>query len=308
MKFCAILNRDGGTLRTMDLDALCAKARRIFESEGHELDCRVIAGKSVEAELRKASHDTGVDIVLAGGGDGTISTAAAMAFKSGKPLAVLPAGTMNLFGRALGMPLDLDRALLAIARGRVDRIDVATANGQPFVHQFGVGIHARLVRIRNGMSYRSRLGKILASLRAIFASAINPPRFEVEFYSADGGRTVVASGIAISTNPLDDSPIPVAATLTAGVLGVYIAHSVTTNELLNLAFDVMTGRWRTNSAVSETEVRELVLRFPKRKRGTHAVIDGELIDLESAITLQIHPQALPVVLPAAEYRSGRRQG
>ena len=300
MKFRAILNRDGGTLRTMDLDAFCASARTIFEKEGHELHCRVIAGKSVEAELRRAAHDDDVDVVLAGGGDGTISTAAAMAFKSGKPLAILPAGTMNLFARALGMPLDLNQALVAVARGRMDRIDVATANGRPFVHQFGVGIHARLVRIRNGMTYGSRWGKLAASFRAIFASAINSPRFEVELHSAEGDRTVTASGIAISNNPLDDSPVPIAATLTAGVLGVYIAQSVTTNELLNLAFDVMTGRWRSNGAVSEAEVRDLVLRFPKRKRGTHAVIDGELIDLEPAVTLQIHPKALPVVLPGKD--------
>jgi diacylglycerol kinase family enzyme len=300
LKFRAILNRDGGTLRTMDLDAFCTSARTVFEQEGHELDCRVIAGKSVEAELRKAAHDSDVDIVLAGGGDGTISAAAAMAFKSGKPLAILPAGTMNLFARALGMPLDLDQALVAVARGRTDRIDVATANGQPFVHQFGVGIHARLVRIRNGMTYGSRVGKMLASFRAILAAAVNPPRFEVELHTPEGTRTVMASGIAISNNPLDDSPVPIAATLTAGVLGVYIAQSVTTNELLNLAFDVMTGRWRNNAAVSEAEVRDLVLRFPKRKRGTHAVIDGELIDLESAVTLQIHPRALPVVLPGKD--------
>jgi diacylglycerol kinase family enzyme len=81
---------------------------------------------------------------------------------------------------------------------------------------------------------------------------------------------------------------------------VYIAHTVTTNELLTLALDVMTGRWRANAAISETEVRDLVLTFPRRKRGTHAVIDGELIDLEPAVSLQIHPKALPVILPAQE--------
>ncbi|MBJ3783263.1 diacylglycerol/lipid kinase family protein [Devosia sediminis] len=300
MKIRAILNRDGGTLRTMDLDAFCTRAKEIFAAEGHELDCRVVAGKSVEAELRKAVGDPAVEAVLAGGGDGTISAAAAMAFKHGKPLAVLPAGTMNLFARSLGMPLELDRALLAIARGTVGRVDIATANGRPFVHQYGVGIHARLVRIRDGMVYRSRVGKMLASLRAIMASALNPPEFDVDFHTEKGDRTMTVSGIAVSNNPLDDSPVPVAETLDGGRLGVYVAQKVTSRELLSLAFDVMTGRWRANPAVSETEVRDLVLRFPKRKRGTHAVVDGELIDLEQAVTLQIHPQGLPVILPAKD--------
>jgi diacylglycerol kinase family enzyme len=300
LKFRAIFNQDGGTLRTTDLDALKTRATDIFAREGHDLDCRIVAGKSVEAELRSAAHDPDVEAVLAGGGDGTISAAASFAFKSDKPLGVLPAGTMNLFARSLGMPLELDRALLAIARGQVERVDIATANGQPFVHQFGVGIHARLVRIRNGMVYRSRVGKMLASLRAILASAVNPPRFDVELHTEKGNRTLTASGIAVSNNPLDDSPVPVAETLNSGKLGVYVAESVTTSALLGLALDVMTGRWRANRAVSETEVRDLVLRFPKRKRGTHAVVDGELIDLETAVTLQIHPLALPIIRPAKD--------
>lgn len=300
MKFRAILNRDGGTLRTMDLDAFCARATQIFAREGHEIDCRIVAGKSVEGELRAAADDPEVEAVLAGGGDGTISAAAASAFASGKPLGILPAGTMNLFARALHMPLDLEQALTAIAQGQVTKVDIATANGRPFVHQFGVGIHARLVRIRNGMVYGSRVGKMMASLRAILASAVNPPRFEVELHTAKGDVRFTVSGVAISNNPLDDSPVPVAGSLDAGVLGVYVARSVETNELLGLALDVMTGRWRANPAVRETEVKDLVLRFPKRKRGTHAVVDGELIDLESEVTLEVHPGALSVIWPAHE--------
>jgi electron transport complex protein RnfE len=63
-------------------------------------------------------------------------------------LAILPAGTMNLFARAMKVPLVLEEALEAIADGEVGAVDIATANGRPFVHQFSVGIHARLVRIR----------------------------------------------------------------------------------------------------------------------------------------------------------------
>ena len=306
MKIRAILNKDGGTLRTMDLDALCVTATGVFAEQGHKLDCTIVAGKDVAAALEAAAEDPEIDAIIAGGGDGTISTAAAIAFRHDKPLGVLPAGTMNLFARALGMPPELDRALMAIAQGEVSRIDIATANGRPFVHQFGVGIHARLVRIRNGMAYRSRVGKMLASLRAIFSAAINPPRFEVELHTEKGDRTMTATGVAVSNNPLDDSPVPIAETLDAGCLGVYVARSVSTNELLSLVLDVMTGRWRANPAVSETEVRDLVLHFPKRKGGTHAVVDGELIDLETRVSLELHPLALPVIRPAREMRANGR--
>lgn len=296
MHIVAILNRDGGTLRTMDLDAFSATAREVFERHGHVLDCEVVAGDRVEARLRAAANTKGVDAVLAGGGDGTISAAAGIAFATGMPLAVLPAGTMNLFARALKVPLALPEALEAIAAGEIGTVDIATANDRPFVHQFGVGIHARLVRIREGMTYGSRVGKMLASLRAIAAAAINPPQFEAEFHTGRGVEKRRVSGIAVSNNPLGEGQIH-ADRLDAGVLGVYVASPVSTSALLKLATDVFLGSWRDSPMVSEKEVGEVTLHFPKRKRGAHAVIDGELIKLDRSVDLKVHPGGLKVILP-----------
>jgi diacylglycerol kinase family enzyme len=296
MRFIAVLNRDGGTLRTMDIDAFCANARAIFERHGHVLDCQAVPGSEVEARLREAANAETTDAVLAGGGDGTISTAAGIAFESGKPLAILPAGTMNLFARALKVPLELDNALEAIAAGQIGSVDVATANDRAFVHQFGVGIHARLVRIRDNMNYRSRVGKMLASLRAIGAAAINPPQFEAEFRTSKGVEKRRVSGIAISNNPLGNRQIH-AEGLHAGVLGIYVAAPMSTWALLRLTLDLFMGTWRDSPMVSEREVEEVTLHFPKRKRGAQAVIDGELIKLDRSVTLRVHPGKLKVVLP-----------
>jgi diacylglycerol kinase family enzyme len=292
----AVLNRDGGTLRTMDLAALSATAVAIFARHGHQLDCRIVRGRDVDAAIRRAATTRGVDAVMAGGGDGTISTAAGIAYETGMPLAVLPAGTMNLFARALRVPLALEEALEAIAAGVIGAVDIATANDRPFVHQFGVGVHARLVRIRENMRYGSRAGKMLASLRAIGAAAINPPQFDAEFHTGTGTETRRVSGIAVSNNRLGEGQIH-ADRLDGGVLGVYVAAPLSTSALLKLAADVFMGTWRASPVVTEMEVDAVTLRFPKRKRGAHAVIDGELIKLDRSVTLKIHPGALKVVMP-----------
>jgi diacylglycerol kinase family enzyme len=297
VRIAAILNRDGGSLRTIDVEALAQRAAEIFAANGHDLEIHLVKGKNVERALRAAARNARIDATLAGGGDGTISSAAAVAFESGKPLAVLPAGTMNLFARALRLPPGLEEALTAIAQGDVGYVDIATANGRPFVHQFGVGIHARLVRIREGMSYSSRFGKMFASLRAIGAAALNPPRFEVELKSGSRTMTRTVSGVAVSNNPLDNGAIPVAERLDSGLLGVYLAGPVGTTELLTLALDVLRGRWRDNPQVSEVEVSRIVLRFPQKKRNAYAVIDGELVKLDRRVELVLHRRALPVLLP-----------
>jgi diacylglycerol kinase family enzyme len=296
MHVVAVLNRDGGTLRTMDLDAFTREAISQFELAGHTLDCRVVDGKDVEFELGRAARASQTDWILAGGGDGTISTAAGIAFETGKPLAVLPVGTMNLFARALGIPLDVHVALTALAQGEVKYVDIATANGRPFVHQFGVGIHARLVRIRDGLSYNSQLGKMFASLRAIGAAAINPPRFVAELHVGGEAVKKTVSGIAVSNNPLGDGRIH-ADRLDQGVLGVYVASPVTSFALVRLALSLLVGTWRNSPMVWEKEVSELVLHFPKRKRGAKAVVDGELLRLDREVKVKIHPLGIKVIVP-----------
>ena len=297
MHVIAVLNQDGGTLRTMDLKAFCIQAELVFSRHGHTLECRTVSGADIQAGLESAVETPGLDAILAGGGDGTISAAASIAFGRGVPLGILPAGTMNLFARALGIPLDLHQALEAIAAGEVDSVDIATANGRTFVHQFGVGVHARLVRIREQMTYASRVGKMLASLRAIASAVINPPRFEAEIHTGRGTENRVAAGIAVSNNPLGTGPLPFAERLDTGMLGVYVADTMTTRELVQLAFDILLGTWRQSPLVSEKEVDEVTLHFPKRKKDAQAVIDGELINLEPVVRLKIHPRGLNVIRP-----------
>ncbi|RUT34897.1 diacylglycerol kinase family lipid kinase [Arsenicitalea aurantiaca] len=300
MHFIGVLNRNGGTLRTMDIDAFCAEATDIFSRHGHTLDCRAVEGDDLIEALEKAAAEEGADAILAGGGDGTISAAADIAFRTGTPLAVLPAGTMNLFARALHMPLDLTEALEAIAGGELFSVDIATANDRPFVHQFSVGIHTRLVRIREGLVYKSRIGKIAASLRAVSAAIVNPPRFSVEIVTPRGTERREASGISISNNLFAEGHIPHADVLDRGVLGVYLARPMTTGELLRLCLGVFSGRWKDNPFVTEREVTGITLNFPRRRRSDQAVVDGELIRLERTVRLQIHPGALRVVAPKPE--------
>jgi diacylglycerol kinase family enzyme len=295
--FIGVFNRDGGTFRTTDMDAFCARAKAILGEHGHTLECRTVAGADIVEALKAAARDAGDGVLLVGGGDGTISAAAEIAFGAGVVLAVLPAGTMNLFTRALGLPQDLEGALTALADGEVMAVDIATANGRSFIHQFGVGIHARLVRIRDELTYRSRFGKMLASVRAVASAIVNPPRFAVEIVTPAGRERRTASGIAVSNNPAGDGHIPYADALDQGLLGVYVAAPMSSRALLGLLIRVLVGRWRNHPAVLEKEVTELTLVFPRRKRSARAVIDGELIELDPTVEIEIHPRALKVIVP-----------
>ena len=294
MRFIGVLNRDGGTFKTTDMDAFASTAREVFAAHGHELETRIVEGKDLIAELERAAGEA--EILLAGGGDGTFSAAAAIAYKQQVPLAVLPAGTMNLFARSLQLPLELDAALEAIAGGEIVAVDIATANDRPFVHQFSVGIHAKLVKLRESLTYSSRVGKMFASARAFVTALSNAPNFHADVTTGRGVERRRTAGISVSNNPLD-GPIPIADRLDRGVLGIYIIAPLTPLGVAHLALGAARGKWKALPEIIDREAREVTLRFPRRKSGSVAAIDGELVKLAETVELKIHPGALQVVMP-----------
>ncbi len=302
MKLKAVFNRDGGTFKTTDMDAYCARAEEIFASAGHDISFSVVAGRDVVERLEAAAHEEGIDALIAGGGDGTISAAAGIAWRAGIPLGVIPAGTMNLFARSLKLPLDINAVLETLAEGRVQAVDIATVNDRPFVHQFSAGLHARMVRMRNAMSFASRLGKMRASTRAALGVMLRPSRFEVVFDIDHDGRNEhrVVSAISVSNNPFGDNPLFFADDLTTGKLGVYLADSLKPIGVAKLAFDILRGRLKDNEAVSATTAEVVRLHFPKRRHGALCVVDGELIRMPRDVEIRLHAGELKVLVPGPE--------
>lgn len=298
MRILTVLNQDGGTLKTTDLNAFGAHLRSEFEKAGHDFDLKITPGADIADALESAAADQHVDVILAGGGDGTISGAAAVAWKSGKALGVIPAGTMNLFARSIGVPLDIMQAASALAEGEVIPCDIATANGRPFVHQFSVGMQSRVVKDRNDQAYNSRIGKMLASARATLGMFAQPPSFKVQV-TRDGEKeaTETLSQIAVANNVYGEGHMPYADHLDGGVLGIYRAGILDTAASVKLTADLMIGAWRANPDFSESTAREVVLAFPHLKHSAHAVIDGELIKLAPEVVIKTHPGALNILVP-----------
>lgn len=297
MKMTAILNREGGTFRTTDMQAYADKAKAVFMDAGDELDVIICSGKEMPEALERAARKDGIDAIIAGGGDGTISTAAGIAWKSGMPLGVIPAGTMNLFARSLRLPLDIWSVLDTLAKGEIRNADIGSANGKAFVHQFSAGMHARMVRYRNAFQYGSRAGKIAANVRASVGVVLNPPRFEVEF-DVDGHKeNRMISAISVSNNPFGQNGLLFSEDLTTGHLGIYIAEPLGPAGAAKLAVDILRGKLRENAAITEMKAKSVDLHFPRVYRSANYVLDGELIPLGKDIAIRLHPGELKVIMP-----------
>lgn len=297
MKIHAVFNRDGGTFQTMDMEDFCEEATRIFEAKGNEFTCDLVPGRRIKQALENVAASGDVEVLLAGGGDGTISTAAAIAWKAGIPLGVVPAGTMNLVARTLRVPLDLAEALEALAEGVVMEADICTANGRAFVHQFSIGMQARMVRLRDSYTFKSRAGKLMATTRAALGVILDPPVFKTVIDIDGQSETRKISAMAVSNNHYGNEALLYADTLTGGQLGVYIAKPLSPTGMAKLAFDILSRRFRDNENIDEIGAQRVHLYFPKLYSKANAVIDGELVPLERDVTIRLHRGELKVLAP-----------
>lgn len=279
------------------MEAYGGKVAEAFHAVGHDIEIAIIGAGEVRHELEKASRRGDLDAIVAGGGDGTISTAAAVAWKSGMPLGIIPAGTMNLFARSLKLPIDIWKVPEVLANGTIIDADIGSADGRAFVHQFSMGLHARLVRYRNAHRFASRLGKIGASTRAAIGVILNPPDFEIEF-DADGHREHRhVSQISVSNNHFGHATLMYADDVTAGHLGFYTTPPLTPAGVTKLAFDVLRGQFRASPLITEMSARSVDLHFPKVDRRINCVVDGELLPVARRdVALRIHPGELKLLV------------
>ena len=210
-----------------------------------------------------------------------------------------------MFGRGLGIPQSLDAAVESFATGKIKAIDLASADGRPFVHQFSIGMHANMVGMREKMEFTSRFGKIRASIRAGLATVLNPPSLKVALTIGDAEILTRATGIGITNNLFGEGHLPYADRPDGGVLGVYVTVARERGQLLRFFLNVARGRWRDNPHVEIHEGEKVVLTLLSGTGRRKCVIDGELLPRARETTVQIHKKALNVLVPAQARQDSR---
>jgi YegS/Rv2252/BmrU family lipid kinase len=168
-----------------DDEAFRKSVRQVMEDHGWDepLWLETTPEDPGQGQAKSAVSD-GVDLVLACGGDGTVTACAEGVTGSGVPLAIIPMGTGNLLARNVGLPMGLDEALAVAVGGVQQPIDAGRVNGTLFVVMAGLGLDARMLSDTSD-ELKKRLGWIAYAISAARHLGDRPMRVTV---SADGGR------------------------------------------------------------------------------------------------------------------------
>lgn len=249
------------------------------------------------AQLTRESVAQGYDVIIAAGGDGTISEVANGLVGSKAALAILPRGTFMNLPRMLGIPLELEDAVATIKKHEVRRIDVGQilkldgkrpAAAAYFLENVGVGVEAELQhQVKSWES--GHWGAILSVIRTIF----HYHKDEVQLVIDGKTLSTRASLIAISNAPMTGASLIVAPQ--AKLNDHQFTISVFSHSRLQLMKYALT-MYRTKKAAT-THVRRykgtrVAIKAGKHPRFVHA--DARYFGHAPAEFI-LHPRALHVI-------------
>lgn len=269
-------------------------------------------GREDLPSIVRGALDRGANMVVAGGGDGTVSGVASglagMPDPDGAPMAILPLGTGNAMARALGLPLDAQPALdLALGRHRQRRIDVMRLGDRFFLANVTVGLSARIMEEAD-REEKQRFGLLAYVAAALMASLDSPAKERRNRHFAltvDGDSLDVDASeiLVLNTGVLGLPKVDLGLDVCPddGQIDLYAVPAETLVDSLLQAWHLVAGSDEENSGI-----RHLTVRHSLSIRSDGPVTfqaDGEPLGempASDAIEIEVIPAALPVVVPADE--------
>lgn len=289
-----IINPDSGHGRGDIAGSLIVLSRR-FDIDGPYFS------KSAD-DLKSLVRQSLSDVVIIGGGDGTLHAALQALIPRRIELGVIPLGTANDFAKSLGIPSDIDEAakLIADSATRTSPVDVASANGVYFLNASHVGLAVRAAQNRASTSlFRNGVfGYVLSALSAIRESK----PFSAILELPNGKRRIRAMQVTVCNSGFYGHGLTVSseASPRSGLLHAQYIRPVSMWRWPRMVVAMGLGKLRDDTAIESIEgATELKVVTRKRRRVS---ADGEIVT-ETPVKYRIHRGALSVYTPCVTVRS-----
>jgi diacylglycerol kinase family enzyme len=273
------------------------RLKEIFAEAGREARITLAkGGQQVDKAMRQAVEG-GCEVLMPGGGDGTINCGASAVLGRNIPLGVLPLGTLNHFAKDLGIPLDLDEAARVVLAGVECKVDVGEVNGRIFLNNSSLGVYPAIVRLRE--KYQTTLrGKWLAALWAALTVMRRDPFMAVRIVVKDEKVVRRTPLVLVSNNEYQGSGLQAGTreSLAKGRLALYVLNAEKRPGLLRLGWEVLVKGAEQAKEIDVVLVEDTTIET--RRRHLQVATDGEVFTLESPLEYRIRPGALRVFVRA----------
>jgi diacylglycerol kinase (ATP) len=259
-----------------------------LEPEVHELPRK----RPLEQLIRERGNKA--DVIVLGGGDGTMNAASSALLEAARPFAILPLGTANDLARTLGIPQDPVAAAELILAGPTRRIDLGVVNDRHFFNVASIGLSVRVAKALT-KEVKRRLGSWGYPL-TVYRVLKEGHSFSAEIRGAAGSISLRSIQLAVGNGRFYGGGLVVdeAAAIDDHTLHLYSLKPQPMWKLLSRALAFRQGRHDDPEAVEALAgARFEVLT----KRPMPVNTDGE-VTTSTPARFSVLPAALEVVAPA----------
>lgn len=289
-----LINARSGARRAAEtklaIDRVLANSGRSY---GITIAARAGLAKAIE---EKAATDC--EMLVAGGGDGTIRGVAEAAFARGKVLGVLPLGTFNQFARSLGIPADVEEAAGVILTGEKRPISVLDLDGDLVLNTTSIGIYSAVLRRRRKLYERWGRSQLNTYLSVFLTAFRPPPRLLVKLVTRGGEIVRRTPMVMVCSNAYQMETFALAGKecLEADQFAVYVARMAGRLTIFRLGFRALFRSLRLGTDYDVLCASDVMIETLRRRR-LKVTVDGELERRTSPLHVRVNPKPLLVMAP-----------
>lgn len=241
---------------------------------------------------RKAKN---FDLVIVGGGDGTLNSCLPALLECRRPLGILPMGTANDLARTLAIPQHLIQAAAVIADGYVKPIDVGTVNERPFFNVASIGFSVEVAKFHSGE--RKRFLRLFSYPLSWIDAYKSHRHFTAKIVCDGQNYRVRCTMIAVGNGRHYGGGMTIAedATIDDGLLHVSYVRPTDLWGLARLFPSLRFGKLDGHELADVLRGRSVEIETRKPREIN---VDGELIGKTPAV-FAVRPKALDVLAPQA---------
>ncbi|WP_413228598.1 diacylglycerol/lipid kinase family protein [Chryseobacterium sp. JV558] len=236
------------------------------------------------------AHFEEVDIFVAIGGDGTISTVAKNLINTEKILAIFPAGSGNGFSNETQFSKNLDELLEKIKTKNSRKIDTFTVNDRLSINVSGTGFDGKVVKEFEKTS-RGFKNYIKVSLKTFFNYKPIKVKFFDEEYQQYNGRYLMMN-IANTRQFGNNAYIAPKASKSDGLVDMVLVKKFPLTYSALFAFRMFTKRLKDDEYVTYLPVSEI--SFKVNTKNWH--LDGEFNKIKSPVHVKVQPSSLSILI------------
>lgn len=292
-----ILNPVAGTL---DAGTVREIIERHLNSHNWAYDIyETSAREDTAAFIRQTLRQQGYSLVIAAGGDGTVSMVADGMVDSELPVAILPVGTTNTLAQELGIPLNIEDACrLLTGEHSVMGLDGMQVGEQIFLLHISIDLFALTIE-KTERRAKQRFGRLAYLWTALVQwLGYQPCRFILSTDGRSIRRIRAASVFLTNIGAIGMPPFYWGPHIRPddGLLDICIIRARTFFDYLKVIYYAMQGRQLPNPHITYLTARQIVTIWANRPLPVQG--DGEIIG-ETSITVKVVPEALHLIVPPA---------